>query len=69
VKSTAEVLDYLRNRMRSPQCSVSGPLSGHFGVTCGTCSVTIPDDDVLTTTTANEIERKLEPCLGPHWMP
>ena len=68
LKSTNDVLDYLRNRS-SPRCMVTRPVSGHVRVTCGTCDVLIPNDPDLTTTTANAIERKLEPCLGANWMP
>lgn len=68
MKAKDDVLDYLRNRTR-PSCSVPGAVNGHIKVTCGSCVVTIPDDDVLTTTTANEVERRLEPCLGRNWMP
>ena len=63
-----ELLDYLRNRAL-PTCNVPAPVGGHILVSCGKCLVTIPDDAQLTTTTANEVERKLEPCLGKNWMP
>lgn len=62
------LLDYLQGRVR-PSCVMSPPKQGHFSVTCGGCTVIVPDDDELTTTTANEIERRLEPCLGRNWMP
>lgn len=61
-----ELLDYFRNKTG---CRVLPPANGHFLVYCGACSVVIPDDEQLTTTTANEIERRLEPCLGRNWMP
>jgi hypothetical protein len=65
-----ELIDYLRNKRRPVMCTASLPQAGHVLVTCGACKVTIPvEDDYLTTTTANEIERALEPCLGPRWLP
>ncbi len=64
------LIDYLRNKRRPVMCEASSPLEGHVLVTCGDCRVTIPvEDGYLTTTTANEIERALEPCLGNGWLP
>jgi hypothetical protein len=64
-----ELLDYLRNKRVPVSCDVPAAQNGHVLVQCGTCLVMIPVDDPLTVTTANAIERRLEPCLGPHWMP
>jgi len=69
VVTRKELLDYLRSKSRPVSCSVPPPKNGHVLVTCGSCSVTIPMDDDLTVTTINEIERRLEPCLGRNWMP
>ena len=63
-----ELFDYLRSHTR-PSCIVSAPNAGHYVVRCASCVVTVPDDPSLSTTTANEIERRLEPCLGRNWMP
>lgn len=68
LKRSDEVLDYLRNRTQ-PSCVISPEVSGHVLVRCGQCAVTVPADQGLTTTTLNEIERRLEPCLGQNWMP
>jgi len=62
-----ELLDYFRYH-RSPPCSLSPIKAGHVKVTCGQCQVIIFVEEDMTTTSANDIERLLEPCLGPNWM-
>jgi hypothetical protein len=69
VISTNELLDYLRNIRKPVQCHVSPVRQGHVLVSCGRCAVIIPVDGALTVTTLNQIDQRLEACLGLNWVP
>ena len=61
-----ELLDFLLIK----GCQVIGRIGSQVRVACKGCRVIFSLDEAeMSTRTLNDIERELEPCLGPRWLP
>ncbi len=66
MRQASDLIDYLS---QEPKCRVIARHSGHAHIQCGECEVVIPVMEPLTTVTLNQIEYRLERCLGFGWCP